>query len=296
MGEFSIGCSAEEVALLLDGTREGDGWRCYCPVCGGHGMLITTSRRSGKILYYCWNTGCPFLEIIRALRELGVGPEIRSQFDDSHNGEDENQRLKIEAARRLLRRTECAAGTIVEGYLARRAITIAVPPALRFMSYCPHRCGRSFPAMVAAVVDLDGETVGYSATFLAPDGDKYPFPTKTMQRECRGRVRGGSVRLAVEHPDRELCVGEGIESVLSAMQLFGLPGWAALSASGLVTLELPSEVRRIVIAVDNDANGAGQAAALSAYYGWRAEGRSVRFLIPPKPDTDFNDVLMGATW
>jgi putative DNA primase/helicase len=288
--------SLDELGLQLDGVREGDSWRCHCPVCGGHGLLITASRRSGKILYYCWSTGCPFREIVRALRENRVEPETRAPFDGRHNGEDESQRLKIEVARRLLRRTECPAGTIVEAYLARRAITITVPPALRFMSYCPHRCGRSFPALVAAVVDLDGETVGYHATFLAPDGaGKYPFPSKALQRECRGRVRGGSVRLAVAHPDRELCVREGVESVLSAMQLFGLPGWAALSASGLVALELPSEVRRIVIAVDNDANGAGQAAALSAYHGWRAEGRSVRFLIPPKLDTDFNDVLMRVT-
>jgi len=239
MGDFSIGDSVEEIALQLDGTREGDHWRCCCPVCSGHGLLITTSSRTGKLLYYCWSTGCSFREIIRALRENGIETRGAPQFVDSRNGEDESQRLKIEAAQRLLRRTECAIGTVAEAYLARRGITVAIPPALRFMSYCPHRCGRSFPAMVAAVVDLDGETVGYHATFLTPEGDKCPFPIKAMQRECRGRVRGGSVRLAIERPDCELCVGEGIETVLSTMQLFGLPGWAALSASGLVTLELP---------------------------------------------------------
>jgi hypothetical protein len=68
---------------------------------------------------------------------------------------------------------------------------------LRFMPYCPHRCGCSFPAMVAAVVGIDGQPLGYHATFLAPDGAaKHPFPDKSMQRECRGAIRGGAVRLA----------------------------------------------------------------------------------------------------
>ena len=299
MGDFSIDTSAEEVALQLDGTREGDRWRCYCPVCGGHGLLITTSRHSGKILYYCWSTGCSFLEIIRALHEIGVEPEIPSHFDDSHNGENENQRLKIEAARRLLRRTECAIGTDAEGYLAWRAITIAIPPALRFMPYCPHRCGRSFPAMVATVVDLDGETVGYHATFLAPDGiGKYPFPTKAMQRECRGRVRGAAVRLAdvsrsvnsVNAP--QLVIAEGIETALSCMQLFGIPAWAALSSSGIAALELPSEIKSVVIACDNDTNNASHHAATAAYYRWVAEGRAVQLIKPPMSGTDFNDVLV----
>jgi len=249
MQDFSIGTAAE-IAARLDGVREGDRWRCYCPVCGGHGLLITTSPQSGKLLYFCWSSGCPFLEIVRGLREIGVETKAGPQFDDSHNGEGESQRLKIEAARRLLRRTECAIGTVVERYLARRAITIAIPPALRFMPYCPHRCGRSFPAMIAAVVDLDGETVGYHTTFLAPDeAGKYPFPAKAMQRECRGLVRGGAVRLAdvsrsvnsVNTP--QLVVAEGLESAASCMQLFGIPAWAALSTSGLMTLELPPEIK-----------------------------------------------------
>ena len=299
MGDFSIDSSAEEVALQLDGTREGDRWRCYCPVCGGHGLLITTSRRSGKILYYCWSTGCPFLEIIRALRELGVEPEIRPQFDDSHNGEDESQRLIIEAARRLLRRTECAVGTIVERYFQSRGIICTVPRALRFMPYCPHRCGCSFPAMVAAVVDVDGGTVGYHATFLAPDGvGKYPFPAKAMQRECRGVLSGGAVRLvdvsrsvnSVNAP--QLLVAEGIETTLSCMQLFDIPAWAALSSSGLAAVELPPEIKSVIIACDNDMNNAGHHAATAAYHHWAAEGRTVQMIMPPLPGTDFNDVLI----
>jgi putative DNA primase/helicase len=104
-------------------------------------------------------------------------------------------------------------------------------------------------------------------------------------------MKGGAVRLAPYRPGVELLIGEGIESTLSAMQLFGLPGWAALCAPGIEALDLPAEVRAVVIAADNDVNGVGQRAALSAQARWIAERRSVRILLPPTPGEDFNDIL-----
>ena len=76
------------------------------------------------------------------------------------------------------------------------------------------------------------------------------------------------------------------------MQLFGRAGWAAVYAGGLKTMELPPEVRRIIIAADNDASGAGQRNALEAYDRWTAEGRSGRIKTPPAVGTDFNDLLL----
>ena len=94
-------------------------------------------------------------------------------------------------------------------------------------------------------------------------------------------------------PDRPLLIAESIETTLSAMQLFDLPGWSAVSAGGLKALPLPAEERSIVIAADNDASGAGQRNALAAYERWSGEGRAVQIKIPPKVGDDFNDVLIG---
>ena len=76
------------------------------------------------------------------------------------------------------------------------------------------------------------------------------------------------------------------------MQIFGLAGWSAVYAGGLEDLELPPDVRRIVIAADNDVSGVGQRNALAAYDRWTAEGRSVRIKTPPDVGDDFNDVLL----
>jgi putative DNA primase/helicase len=128
-------------------------------------------------------------------------------------------------------------------------------------------------------------------TYLRPDGSgKIDAPRKELQRETRGPIAGGAVRLASYESDRELIVTEGIETAASCMQMFGLPAWAALSTSELKALELPPEVRNVLIAVDNDEHGAGQDASLTAMRRWQEEGRSVRRRIPNKSG-DFNDVL-----
>ena len=135
--------------------------------------------------------------------------------------------------------------------------------------------------MLAPVVNVSGEQTGVHMTYLRPDGGGKADLPKEYQRECRGVIRGGAIRLAEHDPDTELIVAEGVETTLSAMQIFGLAGWSAVFAGGLKTMELPSNVRRIIIAADNDVSGAGQRNALAAYDRWTAEGRAVRIKAPP---------------
>ena len=90
----------------------------------------------------------------------------------------------------------------------------------------------------------------------------------------------------------ELIIAEGDRDLLSPRrELSDLPCWSAVFAGGLKTTQLPPDVRRIVIAADNDVSGAGQRNALAAYDRWTAEGREVRIKTPPEVGDDFNDVL-----
>jgi putative DNA primase/helicase len=63
-----------------------------------------------------------------------------------------------------------------------------------------------------------------------------------------------------------LMVGEGIETCFAAMQATGRPAWAALSTSGLRALDLPAEVREVILLADGDDPGevAARDAALEA--------------------------------
>ena len=103
-----------------------------------------------------------------------------------------------------------------------------------------------------------------------------------------GPCRGGAVRLA--EPGDVLMVGEGIETCLAAMQATGHPAWAALSTSGLRTLDLPASVRDVIVLADGDEPG--EAAAQECAWRWKREGRRVRIARPPQ-GMDFNDLLLG---
>ena len=182
---------------------------------------------------------------------------------------------------------DSAGGTLVETYLLSRGLHLATPPTLRFHAGLKHRSGGRWPAMVALVTrGSDGTPLAIHRTFLARDGGRKAAvdPQKMMLGPCRG----GAVRLG--DPTDVLMVGEGIETCLAAMQATGHPGWAALSTSGLRSLDLPKGVHNVIVLADGD--DAGEAAARIARFVGSAKAGRVRIARPPQ-GTDFNDMLLG---
>ena len=183
-------------------------------------------------------------------------------------------------AHRVWTATRPLGGTLAETYLSTRRVGhVASVPALRFSAALRHPTtpGR-FPALVAGVQGADGGFLGVQRTYLRADGsgkaDVDPF------RASLGSLAGGAVRLAEPEAGR-LLLGEGIETTAAAMALLGLPGWAALSTSGLKTIELPEHVCDVRIAADRDAKGGGQLAAAVLAERLEAEGRRVEIRMPP---------------
>jgi putative DNA primase/helicase len=284
--------SAATIARRLGGYRSGHNWRCACPLGCGYTLALRDGDDE-KLLAHCFG-GCEFDDILIALVEYGLLDDIDSSGRiDIVNGSA--IRRHDDDAERIVRARQIygwsATDKRVSAYLHSRGI-ILTSPVLRFSEQAPHRLGIHLPAMIAPVVNINGEQTGTHMTFLRADYSGKADIGKDFQRECRGLVRGGAIRLTPHDPNRELLIGEGIESTLSAMQLFGLPGWSAINAGGLKTIELPPAVRRVVIAADNDASGTGWRNALAAYERWTAESRSVRIKSPPIVGDDFNDTLI----
>jgi len=296
--------SAAEIAKALDGRREKRQWRCRCPVHGGRSLALRDGR-DGKLLVYCY-AGCEWRDIFDWLRSRGlIGPAngfpSLEREEERYRREEREARAEVARLRRaisrardLYRRGVDPHGTAVEIYLRSRGITGSIPPVLRFLEVCPHRNGRYYPAMVAPIVNVRGEQIAIHKTFLLCDGSGKADLPKNEQRETCGPMKGGGIRLAHPCLDTRLIVGEGIESTLSAMQMFGLPAWAAVCAGGIEALDLPAEIREVAIAADNDANGVGQCAGLTAHARWAADGRSVRIWLPPNVGNDFNDALLAG--
>ncbi len=99
-----------------------------------------------------------------------------------------------DAARRLFQAGQPIQGTLAETYLRARGITYLDDlPALRFHPRCYYRADENapvetWPAMLAAVTDLDGTITGVHRTWLARDGSgKAPVATP---RRAMGRLLG----------------------------------------------------------------------------------------------------------
>jgi hypothetical protein len=100
-----------------------------------------------------------------------------------------------------------------------------------------------------------------------------------------GPVSRGAVCLA--QAGSVLGIAEGVETGLSAMELFRLPVWCALG-SNLARVVMPKVVRNVVIFADH--GRVGEAAAAKARDTFREQQRkvSVRF---SQSGSDFNDEL-----
>lgn len=188
------------------------------------------------------------------------------------------------------------AGTMAERYLAEmRGIDIGQLPAdisqaLRFHPSCVFG-DRTQPCLLALMRDVTTDApVGVQRIGLASTAGQ----VIKIKRMALGQL--GAVKLWPA-TDR-LVVGEGLETVLAAATRLSYhgstltPAWALISRSKLAIMPVLPTVNKLMVLVDRDLNGEGQAAADWVQERWRNAGRSVRQLIPERPGDDFNDVVL----
>ena len=195
-----------------------------------------------------------------------------------------------ESARRLFAMSQPIAGTLAEAYLRARGITaLHESDSLRFHPRCyyrpdPFSATETWPAMIAAVIDLDGRITGVHRTWLDPSGtDKAPIDTP---RRAMGHLLGHGVRFGVARD--VLAAGEGIETMLSLrLALPLMPMIAALSASHLAAILFPPTLRRLYIARDVDPAGDGAVQHLVN----RARDAGIDAITLSPTLADFNDDL-----
>jgi len=283
---------AETIAIALGGRLAGLGWIARCPAHDDNNPSLSIRDAERQVLVCC-HAGCDQHAVIAALRDRGLwaGGSLRERHPPLRAAAAKTQpnvlAERSAAAMAIWRATVPADGTLVEHYLASRGMILPPPPSLRFHRGLKHRSGDVCPCMVALVTrGCDATLMAIHRTFLSRDGSgKAPVdPVKMMLGPCRG----GAVQLG--ELAEVLMVGEGIETCLSAMQATGYPAWAALSTSGLRSLDLPPSVRDVVVLADGD--DPGESAARETAFRWSRQGRRVRIARPPR-GADFNDVLLG---
>jgi hypothetical protein len=196
-------------------------------------------------------------------------------------------------------------GTLAESYLRGRGITsaaLACTKSLRYHPRCFYRAGpdaphETWPALIAAVTDLNGAITGVHRTWVDPGGldpirlGKAPVETP---RRALGHLLGHAVRFGPTTGIEVLAAGEGIETMLSLRCVLPtMPMAAALSAGHLAAILLPVRLRRLYIARDADPVGDRAEASLAE----RAQAAGIEAITLSPCLGDYNDDLrmLGLT-
>jgi len=181
------------------------------------------------------------------------------------------------------------ADTIAMRYLRRRGI-LHLPPdidtaVLRFHPFCPFD-GRRHQCLLALMRDVrTNEPRAVQRTALTPTGEK-------IRRLMLGPKNGAAIKLSSDvDVTIGLTIGEGLETVLSAMQLGFSPAWALGDANNIRRFAVLSGIESLTIIVDNDESGTGQRVALECSSRWTSAGREVFRVIPDRCGDDFNDIV-----
>jgi hypothetical protein len=283
------------IARALGGKPNGSGWSCCCPAHPDRKPSLSVTERVDKVLLFC-HAGCSQTAVITALLELGLWGGDATQKSE-RVVETPKQRPPSSPLRSWDNALPAYPNCLVRtAYLHRnRGILLTDDEAksLRFAPVLFHWPTKSnWPAMVALVARADGTAVTVHQTFLARDGAGKAALEKDRLFPSGASPFGAGVWFGAPNLEREFCVAEGVETLLSALRLCGLQaGCAALSAGGLKALILPAEARRVLIFSDHDPDGKGMSAARQSCWRWRGEGREVRVVKPDKVGEDANDIL-----
>jgi DNA primase len=270
-----------------------------CYGCGAKGDVITfVMKRQGLE----FREAIDLLESENGLRHLEASPPpkrvMAAQLGD---------REKVERARRIWSQSRAVeVGDPVDLYLRGRCLLPPVnygigdpasnagwPPDLRFEPQCWHDLERrSFAAMIAAIRAYDGTLLTVHRTYLAEQrGGGWSKAPVDKAKLVVGTFGPGFIRLG---PDvEEMVGGEGIETSLSAMQLWRRSGICFVNSGRMKSVEPPFVCSDFIYAADKGGKGRwGERFALEGAHAF-ATGRKVAVKIP-KLDADkgdFNDLL-----
>jgi hypothetical protein len=270
------------VRLVGPETGRGACGRWSDAATGEHGDLLDLIRETLGLVDFK-----DVAEEARAFLRL-PHPEPDRRYEPAPSGSPE-------AARRLLAISQPIHGTLAASYLRGRGITnLSGTVSLRFHPRCyyrpdEHSPTETWPAMVAAVTDLDGHVTGAHRTWLDPSGfsegrlGKAPIETP---RRAMGDLLGHGIRFGVA--SNVLVAGEGIETVLSARLGIGpMPMLAATSAAHLAAILFPATLRRLYVLRDRDPAGDGARDRLVE----RAAGAGIEAVVLSPRLEDFNEDL-----
>ena len=156
----------------------------------------------------------------------------------------------------------------------------------------------SHPALISAMKDNDGNIVTLHRTYLTAYGGKARVPCARKMMAVPDQVNGCAIRIGGMPSDGVIGVGEGSETAMSALWVYGIPTWSCVSATIMEGFIPPKEVHTILGWEDKDLSHTGQRSM--KILSDRMDALGVNFIRMPihygikkgKKSIDWNDILL----
>lgn len=282
-----------------------------CPLCKKHNKF-RINRKENRVAYICvcgngsvinlimeskgydYATACKEIDEIIGNRPLPTGVPRKTD--------------KVSKKDMLLNRFSAIhtiKDTQVEAYLNSRGIYELPQMSVKFArAEWDAKEGRNFACMYA-VATTENMDIAYTHKTYLENGKKAQvlankkiYTVNDYNKPCQtcNTTHAASVAVRMFEHDSILGISEGIESALSAKQLFNVPTWSVLNTSIMKAFKAPAGVKTLVIYADNDNNGAGLAAAFvcgNKNILANNDVERVQIVTPEVKGKDFNDMLMA---
>ena len=274
--------AAEELVRNLGG-RHG---MARCPCHRDREPSLAVKYHDGRLLWHC-HAGCSQEDVGHELSRRGLLDSTCTWSASRRSSSNNHSRGAGDIARKLVRQAVDPTRTATARYLAYRGITLGFDGRdLGHIDRLRHPTGSTHPAMVATIRNAAGEITGCQRTFLDVGGFGKATVAEFGPKLSLGDCKGAAIRLT---PIAEtLWVAEGVENALSIVQMLGQSCWALPGAKFFQHIDLPSSVRRVVLAADDDP--AGNNGIHQAINKLRRQGIHVAVAVPNIVG-DWNDAL-----
>ena len=274
-GELTGACPFHEERRPSFQVDEAIG-RFHCRSCGRTGDVVAFVQGVGGRGYVesCeWLTAskwtCPPDERDAALRAMA------------------ERQANMHRAKELYRQATPVSGTSSAALLAERGFQDRIPGCIRHAHVPAGRSAdggpdKAAPALIAAAQDVDGAVTGVAC--ILHDGSA----PRRGRISALGQIRGSALRLAPVAS--ELVLTSGVENGLALSRMHpGESVWAALDDGDLPHVELPSEVRRLVLCGKPSDAGRRMASEAKRMFERRGLQVTIRF---PSLGASFREEMM----
>jgi putative DNA primase/helicase len=270
-----------------------------CPMCGRKGKLRVDDKDGmGTWICVCGAgtgfemltqvTGKPFSMLAQEVDQI-----IGNTFEPERRQEP-RVNTKLERSVSRFREIHALEGTPGEEYLNRRGIFQLPKGGVKWSPGEVHReTNKTWPCLYALASNEYGEAIQRHLTFLDGDQKADIDPQKKM---LALQEYSGTIAVKLFPPQSTLGIAEGIETALSAHQLYKCPVWSTLNAVLMERFKAPPGVTTLMIFADDDSSLTGLAAAMTCGKKNLSANNDVNQVIVRWPEGgDFNDVVMKGS-